>query len=104
MTIAEILRDSNYKITQFDLVQIQEFQQRIVTRPDKKGNPIPYITCLVRKKEIKLVPEEVVRQLFLSVLINNFGYPAERMELEYAVSFGREKKRADIVIFGTLDD
>ena len=99
MTLAEILRDSNYKITQFDLVQVQGFEKRIVTRIDKNGNQIPYITCLVRKKEIKLVPEEVVRQLFLGVLINDFGYPAERMELEYAVSFGREKKRADIVIF-----
>jgi type I restriction enzyme M protein len=99
MIIAEILRDSNYKITQFDLVQIQEFQNRIVVRPDKKGNPIPYATCLVRKKEIKLVPEEVVRQLFLGILINDYGYPAERIELEYSVSFGREKKRADIVIF-----
>jgi type I restriction enzyme M protein len=99
MTIAEILRDSNYKITQFDLAQIQEFEKRIFHRPDKKGNPIPYATCLVRKKEIKLVPEEVVRQLFLGVLMNYFGYPAERMELEYAVSFGREKKRADIVVF-----
>lgn len=99
MTIAEILRDSNYKITQFDLVQIQEFENRIVIRSDKKGNPVPYVTCLIRKKEIKLTPEEVVRQLFLDVLMNEYSYPAERMELEYAVSFGREKKRADIVIF-----
>lgn len=99
MTIAEILRDSTYKITQFDLVQIQDFEKRIVVRPDKKGTPIPYIVCAIRKKEIKLTPEEVVRQLFLGVLMNEYGYPADRMELEYAVSFGREKKRADIVIF-----
>lgn len=48
-------------------------------------------TLLVRKKEIRLTPEEAVRQLFLGVLMNDYGYPAERMELEYAVSFGREK-------------
>ena len=99
MTIAEILRDSTYKITQFDLVQIQDFEKRIVVRPDKKGAPIPYVVCAIRKKEIKLTPEEVVRQLFLGVLMNEYGYPADRMELEYAVSFGREKKRADIVVF-----
>lgn len=52
MTIAEILRDSNYKITQFDLVQIQEFEKRIVTRPDKKGVSIPYVTCAVRKRKL----------------------------------------------------
>lgn len=99
MTIAEILRDSNYKITQFDLVRISDFEKRIVTRADKKGNPVPYVTCLIRKKEIKLTPEEVVRQLFLGILMDEYGYPADRMELEYAVSFGREKKRADIVVF-----
>jgi len=33
------------------------------------------------------------------VLRDEFGYPAERMEFESAISFGREKKRADIVIF-----
>jgi hypothetical protein len=44
------------------------------------------------EKEIRLTPEEVVRQLFLSVLMNEYGYPAERMELEYAFSFGRDKK------------
>ncbi|HCY41182.1 MAG TPA: SAM-dependent methyltransferase [Prolixibacteraceae bacterium] len=99
MTLAEILRDSNYKITQFGLIQIQEFEKRIITRTDKNNKPVPYVTCLVRKKEIKLTPEEAVRQLFLGVLINDYGYPVDRMELEYAVSFGREKKRADIVIF-----
>lgn len=57
-----------------------------------------YLTCLVRKKEIKLTPEEVVRQLYLLVLIEDYGYSTSRMELEYEVTFGREKKRADIVI------
>ncbi len=33
------------------------------------------------------------------VLNEEYEYPYERMELEYAVTFGREKKRADIVIF-----
>lgn len=37
--------------------------------------------------------------LFLNVLIEEYKSPVERIELEYAVSFGREKKRADIVIF-----
>ena len=35
----------------------------------------------------------------LSEMIEDFGYPVSRMELEYIVTFGREKKRADIVIF-----
>lgn len=99
MTLSEILKDSNYKLTQFSLPEQQKLEQRIKTKTDTKGNEIPYIQCLVRKKDIKLTPEELIRQLYLQVLMDDYGYPATRMELEYAVSFGREKKRADIVIF-----
>ncbi len=99
MTLAEILKDSNYKLTQFNLIEIQNLENRIELKKDKKGNDIPYIQCLVRKKEIKLTPEETVRQLYVQVLMDSYNYPVERMELEYSVSFGREKKRADIVIF-----
>ncbi len=99
MTLAEILKDSNYKLTQFNLVEISNLEKRIEIKTDKKGNKIPYIQCAIRKKSIKLTPEEVIRQLYLQVLTEHYNYPFDRMELEYAVSFGREKKRADIVIF-----
>ncbi len=99
MTLIEILKDSNYKLTQFNLVEIHNIEQRIFTKQDSKGNDVPYIKCLVRRKDIKLTHEEVIRQLFLQILINDYKYPVNRMELEYAVTFGREKKRADIVIF-----
>jgi type I restriction enzyme M protein len=98
MTLTEILKDSNYKLTQFKPEQVANFEKTIVTK-DVKGTLTPYINCLVRKKEIKLTPEEAVRQLYLMVLIDDYGYSADRMELEYAVTFGREKKRADIVVF-----
>lgn len=96
MILSEILRDSNYKLTQFSPEQIQFLEQNLIKKEGKTGY---YSVCLVRKKEIKLTPEEAVRQLYVLVLRDNFGYSTERMELEYAVSFGREKKRADIVIF-----
>jgi len=102
MTLVEILKDSNYKLTQFNLVEIQNLEKRIDLLKDKKGNEIPYIECLVRKKQIKLTPEETVRQLYIQVLMDTYNYPVERMELEYSVSFGREKKRADIVIFDKI--
>lgn len=98
MRIAEILKDSNYKLTQFNVVEIQNLENRIIIK-DVRGKATPYVKCLVRKKEIKLTPEEAVRQLYIQLLIDDYEYPLERMELEYAVSFGREKKRADIVIF-----
>ncbi len=99
MTLSEILKDSNYKLSQFSLPEQQKLELRITLKTDKKGNEVPYVVCLVRKKEIKLTPEEVIRQLYLQVLMDEYGYPDTRMELEYAVSFGREKKRADIVVF-----
>jgi type I restriction enzyme M protein len=98
MILSDILKDSNYKLTQFSQEQIAMFEASINIK-DNKGKDSAYVTCLVRKKEIKLTPEEAVRQLYVLVLRDNFGYPTDRMELEYSVSFGREKKRADIVVF-----
>ncbi len=98
MTLTDILRDSNYKLTQFSPEQITALEASIYMK-EVRGKLSPYIDCLVRKKPIKLTPEEVVRQLYVSVLSDDYGYSVDRMELEYSVTFGREKKRADIVVF-----
>jgi len=47
----------------------------------------------------KREPEEVVRQLFIYELIHEYGYPAERIKIEQQVKFGREKKRADVILY-----
>lgn len=44
-------------------------------------------------------PEEIVRQLFLFELTDNYGYPKDKIKIEETVKFGREKKRADIVVY-----
>jgi type I restriction enzyme M protein len=98
MSLSEIFRDSNYKLTQFSPDQIKQFEELIVIK-DNKGKDAAFINCFVRKKEIRLNAEEAIRQLYVMVLRDDFGYPVEKMELEYGVTFGREKKRADIVIF-----
>lgn len=100
-TLAELLKDSAYKLTQFKPEQISTLESSI-TMKDTGKTAAPYVTCLVRGKPIKLTPEEAVRQLFLMVLKDDLGYPVSRMELEYGVTFGREKKRADICIFDTV--
>jgi len=61
------------------------------------------LTCLKRNKEIQVKPEEIVRQLMLDKLINEYGYPIDFLDVEYVVSFGREKKFADIVILNKAD-
>ena len=61
-----------------------------------------YATCLVRDKQIKLTPEEIIRQLYLDKLMNEYGYAKSRIQVEYSVHFGREVKRADIIIMDKL--
>ena len=99
ISISSILKDSEYKLDQFSPEQITALESSIITKTDKNGKEVFYVKCLVRDKEIKLTPEECVRQLYLDTLVNVYDYPVSRMELEYAVKFGREVKRADIVIF-----
>ena len=99
MTLSDILKDSDYKQSQFSPDQIRNFEDKIIVSQDKKVNDIPYYPCSIRGKEIRLTPEEAVRQLYLEVLMSQYGYTADRIALEYMVTFGREKKRADIVIF-----
>lgn len=98
MKLLDILKDSNYSLSQFNTEKIESLEEKIKVK-DVRGKETPFIFCLVRKKDIKLTPEEAVRQLYLMVLRDDYGYPVSRMELEYIVTFGREKKRADIVVF-----
>jgi len=92
--LTQILKDSNYSFALFDETLVQELEEKITLKDEK-----PYITCLIRDKEILLKPEEVVRQLYLAKLIKDYGYPKKRIVLEHAIHFGREIKSADIVIF-----
>lgn len=98
MKLIDITKGSEHDLSLFSEEKITELESRIVVKEGKKA-PVPSLTCLCRKQEIKLTPEEVVRQLYLLVLTEDFGYPLSRIKLEYEVTFGREKKRADIVIF-----
>ena len=65
-----------------------------------RGKTVECIKCLIRKKDVQLKPEERTRQLWITRLINQFGYPASRIGVEYPITFGRDtSKRADIVVF-----
>lgn len=97
MNLADILKDSNYKLSQFTTAEIEQLEQTITLKATKSGE-VPYTICLVRKKAIKLTPEEAIRQLYLRVLTGRLRYPLDRIQVEYGVNFGREVKRADIVV------
>lgn len=47
----------------------------------------------------KCAPEEIVRQVYLYQLIKRYKYPKSLIEIEKHVNFGREQKRADIVVY-----
>jgi hypothetical protein len=48
-------------------------------------------------------PEEIVRQLYTYKLLEEYGYPAKQIQFEYPIKFGREAKRADIVVVSDKD-
>ena len=98
MKLSAILKDSAYRLDQFNPALIATLESSITLKSSGKGSA-PYVSCLVRGKPIKLTPEEAVRQLYLRVLHSELGYPVDRMAVEYEVTFGREKKRADICVF-----
>ena len=98
MKLTDILKGSEYSLALFSTESIISLEAKITEKPNKKGGVDPYVKCIIRDKEIKLTPEEIVRQLYTQELIERYGYPKERLVFEYPVYFGREAKRADIVI------
>ena len=97
-SLDELFKDSVHKCSLFNESAVRTIESAIYTKT-VKGTAIPYIRCLVRNKEIKVTPEEAVRQLYIYTLVHEYGYSVEQMELERRIHFGREVKRADIVLF-----
>ena len=59
MTLAEILHGSAYSLELFTNLYdnaIQRLEERIKVKTNKKGVDEPFVTCIVRDKEIKLTP------------------------------------------------
>lgn len=92
--ILNIIKDSNYSLSLFDQKLINELESKITFKDSK-----PYVICVIRNKEIVLKPEEIVRQLYTMKLIEEYGYPKQRIKFEHPIHFGREVKSADIVVF-----
>ena len=77
--------------------EVQPLRERIFPKT-VRGKDIPYVKCPIHGREVQLKPEEVVRQLYAARLLKRYRYPRERVRFEHLVNFGRERKRADIVI------
>ena len=61
-----------------------------------------YIFDVIRKKYLKLQPEEWVRQNFIHFLIQEKNYPASLIEIEKGLKVNSLQKRADVVINSSL--
>ncbi len=96
--IQATLKDSSYHLSLFSKEEIDALRTKIIIK-ELKGKKTPYVTCIVRDKDIQLKPEEIVRQLYAARLIGQYEYPKKRLTFEYSVTFGREQKSADIVVF-----
>ncbi|CAM2892329.1 Restriction endonuclease subunit R [Helicobacter burdigaliensis] len=102
MTLQEILKDSDYKLDLFNKDSITKLESKITAKTNKNNQITYHINCLIRDKEIKLTPEEIVRQLYIDKLLNEYNYPTDMIKVEFGVHFGREVKRADIVIMDKI--
>lgn len=93
-TATEILRGTDHALTIFQ-------NEKIAGLEIYEKNGRPYLKCLATEKERPAKPEEVVRQLYLDLLINEYGYPTDRIALEKRVQFGStvHDKAADIVVW-----
>ena len=54
MNLAEILKDSEYKLSQFKAGEVAWLEQSIFLKSSAKGD-VPYIKCLVRDKGMALL-------------------------------------------------
>jgi type I restriction enzyme M protein len=69
--------------------------ESLITERDGKF----YIKCQIKGKYKPAKPEEIVRQLWIYRLLNEYNYPRERIDVERVVYFGsRDSGLADIVV------
>ena len=80
MNLNTIFKNTSYDTTMFSDDVISAVESSIFVK-NIKGADTPYIKCLIRDKDIKLTPEEAVRQLYVYTLIHKYNYPVSRIQL-----------------------
>lgn len=78
-----------------DKLNLPEYSFRIKTDNGKES-----IFDDLRKKFIRLTPEEWVRQNFIRFLIEEKNYPASLIAVEAGVNVNNNLLRADLIVFG----
>ena len=98
VTVEDILHGTTHTLTIFKPENIASLSIFL-----KHGKP--YLTCYASDKDRPAKPEEIVRQLYVKMLMDDYGYPAERIAIEKPVQMGSNvhDKPADIVIWDKDD-
>ena len=86
MKLYEILKGSEYSLCSTKTPS-SNWKTKSLNEPTKKGKAYLAVLCLIRNKEIKLTPEEVVRQLYTAKLITDYGYPKQEIANRVRESF-----------------
>ncbi|OGX26186.1 MAG: hypothetical protein A2Y03_06585 [Omnitrophica WOR_2 bacterium GWF2_38_59] len=92
--------------TKYGLVEFEGINfEQVLSISEDKGKY--FVNCLKRNKPIQIysdkksAPEEIIRQLWLYKLLNYYGYPLDKIEVEKEIHFGTQvkEKAADIIVF-----
>lgn len=65
----------------------------------RKGKAYPEIFDEIRKRYVKITPEEWVRQHWVKTLVKHYACPPGRIAIEKALVYNNTNRRTDIVVF-----
>lgn len=75
-------------------LNLPEYSFTIVERDGRK-----FILDTLRKRFVRLTPEEWVRQNFIHYLISEGHYPAGLIAVEITFTYNRMRRKADILVY-----
>ena len=86
--------DVKHGLSLFTDREIEAVEDLIIERDGKF-----HIKCQIKDRDKIAKPEEIVRQLWIYRLLNEYNYPKERIDVEKVVYFGsRDSGLADVVV------
>ncbi len=80
------------------LLQLDFLQFQPKLRLSKSGEKT-FVFDPVRRKDVALIPEELLRQLVLLYLLEIKNYPANRIRVEAGFTLNGLQKRCDLIVF-----
>lgn len=80
------------------LLQLDYLQFEPALRISTRGNST-LVFDPIRRKHVVLTPEELLRQLVLTYLLEVKAYPTSRIRSEIGLTLNNRPKRCDIVVF-----